>query len=111
MVLQDSANSYLAMYRSLLMINNTEAFDSTIRRRISYLAIMIGGMLLYWLWEAQLITYFSFQPSSLPFTSLRGLLDNSNKKVTVDTLFTIIFRCNLLMNYQKDVFTPYSIYL
>ena len=72
---------YVAMFRSLIMSHNFESHNSKIRRRICNLTIMVCGMLIYWLWEADLISNFAFPSTALPFTTLKGLLDNSDKKV------------------------------
>lgn len=61
------------------MDNNIKTL--TLSKRISYLSIVIGAMLVYWWWEAMLITYFSFPLTTLPFNNLEELITKSDKKV------------------------------
>ena len=77
------ADGYLMVYKSLLMLGSNIRLD-TLSKRISYLSILVGGMLLYWLWEAQLISYFSFPSKRLPFNNLEEFLTKSDKKVTLN---------------------------
>ena len=71
---------YSVTYRSFLMLGSSMAVDSH-QRKIAYLSIMIMGMISYWLWEAQLISYFSFPSKSLPFNNLEEFLEKSDNKV------------------------------
>ena len=80
-IFKECIKCYVAMFRSLIMSHNFESHNSKIRRRICNLTIMVCGMLIYWLWEADLISNFAFPSTALPFTTLKGLLDNSDKKV------------------------------
>ena len=73
---------YSATYRSFLMLGSSTVVEST-QRKIAYLSIMILGMICYWLWEAQLISYFSFPSKSLPFNNLEEFLEKSDNKVCV----------------------------
>ena len=54
-----------------------------LRVRIVMLTIMSCGMVFYWLWEAQLISYFSFPSKSLPFHNLEEFLTETDKKVFI----------------------------
>ena len=74
------SDGYVMVYKSLLLLGSNIRTD-TISKRISYLSVMVGGMLLYWLWEAQLISYFSFPSRRLPFNNLEEFLANTDKKV------------------------------
>ena len=88
---------YVAMFRSLIMIHNSESDNSNIRRRICNLTIIVSGMLIYWLWEADLITFFAFPSTALPFTTLKGLLDDSNLKVIMYHVALLSFiLCHIL---------------
>ena len=62
------------------MLGVTENID-TVRKRIVYFSIFFGGMMLFWLWEAMLISYFSFPIKSLPFKNLKEFVSKSDKKV------------------------------
>ena len=72
--------SYVILYKSILMLGANVRTDS-FHKRISFLTIMFAGILLYWLWEAQLISYFSFPSKSLPFNNLAEFLEKSDNKV------------------------------
>ena len=73
-------DSFAVLFKSLLMLGVNEKID-TIRKRIVYFSIFFGGMMLFWLWEAMLISYFSFPIKSLPFNSLKEFVSKSDKKV------------------------------
>ena len=44
-------------------------------------------MLLFWLWEAQLINYFTFPLNKLPFHDPEEFLSESNKKVSLQYIY------------------------
>ena len=71
---------YVLVYKCLLMLGSNIRTD-TLSKRIGYLSVLIAGVLLYWLWEAQLISYFSFPSKTLPFHNLEQFLTNTDKKV------------------------------
>ena len=73
-------DSFVIVYKSILMLGANVNTDS-LNKRISYLTILFAGILLYWLWEAQLISYFSFPSKSLPFNNLAEFLEKSDNKV------------------------------
>ena len=52
-----------------------------ISRRITFITVLAGSMLIYYLWEAMLISYFSTPKTVLPFNSLEELLTKSDRKV------------------------------
>ena len=101
-IFQECIKCYVAMFRSLIMSHNLESHDSKIRKRICNLTIMVCGMLIYWLWEADLISNFAFPSTALPFTTLKGLLDNSDKKVILYYAVCLSFiPCHLLVSLIK----------
>ena len=71
---------YAILIRSVVMMSSNL---NTVRnsRRIGYATILLAGMLLYWLWEACLISYFAAPSRNLPFSNLEEFLTNTNKKV------------------------------
>ena len=73
-------DSFAILFKSMLMLGVNDNID-TIRKRIVYFSIFFGGMMLFWLWEAMLISYFSFPIKSLPFNSLKQFVSKSDKKV------------------------------
>ena len=68
------------VYRSLLMLGCDTVPDS-FRSRIVFIVVLIMGMVLYWLWEAMLISYFSSANIILEFNNLEELLSKSKTKV------------------------------
>ena len=74
------SDCYSLVYKSLLMLGCSTTPHKG-RRRITFLTVMTGSVVLYYLWEAMLISYFSTPKTFLPFNSLEGLLKESDKKV------------------------------
>ena len=68
------------VYRSLLMLGCDTVPDS-FRSRIVLIVALFMGMMLYWLWEAMLISYFSSANIILEFNNLEELLTKSKTKV------------------------------
>lgn len=73
-------DGYALVYKCVLMLGSNIRTD-TISKKIGYLSVLIAGVLLYWLWEAQLISYFSFPMKTLPFHNLEQFLERTDKKV------------------------------
>ena len=72
----------LTLYKSLIRLDaNLKLY--VLSKRISHYSVVVGGMLLFWLWEAQLINYFTFPLNKLPFHDLDEFLSESNKKVNL----------------------------
>ena len=94
---------YAAMYRSLLMLGSNIGMDTS-RKRISYLSIVLTGMVCYWLWEAQLISYFSFPLISLPFNNLEEFLEKSDNKVYIYRNLFYFFKQALKENHIYVLF-------
>ena len=74
------SDCYCLVYKSLLLLGWTTTLKKT-RKRITFLSVLTGSMLFYYLWEAMLISYFSTPKTFIPFDSLDGLLTKSDKKV------------------------------
>ena len=53
----------------------------TFRKRLSFLSVVVAGMIIYWLWEAMLISYFSHPHIVLPFNSMEELVTGTKFKV------------------------------
>ena len=67
--------------------------------------MLFAGIILYWLWEAQLISYFSFPSKKLPFNNLAEFLEKSDNKVSFEVTF--IFHNGIhkfLMVYNDNFF-------
>ena len=94
------SDCFCFMYKSLLMIGGTTA-PQKISGRITFISVITGSMLFYYLWEAMLISYFSTAKTVLPFNSLEELLTKSDKKVrckvniieqAIKIYFSLIFK-------------------
>ena len=55
--------------------------NDTLRARISCVTILVAGMLLWWLWEAMMISYFAVPSKAVPFNTIEEFLTKSDKKV------------------------------
>ena len=75
------ADGFVIVYTSLLLLGSDIRTD-TLSKRISYLSVLVCGMLFFWLWEADLISYFSFPSKRLPFNNLEEFLTYSDTKVS-----------------------------
>ena len=62
----------------------TNVRTDSLNKKISFLTILFAGIILYWLWEAQLISYFSFPSKKLPFNNLAEFLEKSDNKVSFE---------------------------
>ena len=72
---------YIHLFKSLLRLDaNLKVVGLSMK--MSHLTVVLAGMMFYWLWEAQLISYFSFPLKTLPFKNLEEFLSKSDKKVT-----------------------------
>ena len=71
---------YCLAYKAILMQgwNNT---PQSYQNRIAFVYVMIAGMLLYWHWEAMLISYLAVKKVVIPYKSFEQLLSSSNDKV------------------------------
>ena len=74
------SNCFGIVYLSILMLGWNKT-PETFRKRLSFLSVMVAGMLIYWLWEAMLISYFSLPFIQLPFNSMDEFVTKSNFKV------------------------------
>ena len=76
------------------------AMPQTSSNRISFFTIFITGALVYWYWEAMVISYLAVRTVQLPINSLYDLLKKSKLKVTWTLgyyIFNFIFK--ILMNH------------
>ena len=92
-VIHSLGESYIITYQALLMLGSTST-AKTSSQNIAFLSIFFGGMILYWLWEAMLISYFAFPSKSLPFYDMEGFLSESEQKVSLKTVFLVLIVFN-----------------
>ena len=64
---------------------------------------MFAGIVIYYYWEAMLISYLSTRFISLPFTNIRGLVENSDFKIALikGTAFEDAFKLSADPIWQK----------
>ena len=74
------SDCYVHVYKSILMLGNDKIMNQQYIK-ISFFSVMVGGMILYWLWEAMLITYFSFPTMVLPFNNIKEFVEKTDLKV------------------------------
>ena len=53
----------------------------SLHNQVAFFTIILAGGLVYWHWEAMLISYLSVRTITLPFRSLEDLLYNTDYKV------------------------------
>ena len=76
------SDSYSIVYRSLLKMGLSNT-PKNLRKRITFFSVLFGGMVTYYLWEAMLISYFSFPTKLLPFNTLEEFVANTDNKVNI----------------------------
>ena len=84
----DISSQYITLFRSLTMLGSNKNYEK-FYQRIGYMTIITSSMVLYWIWEAGLISYFSFPFIPLPFTTLEGFLTNTDQKVQLFLYFIL----------------------
>jgi len=60
------------------------------QNRIAFVCMMVAGMLLYWHWEAMVISYLAVKKTVLPYESFEQLLSSSSDKVPLRKLQQLI---------------------
>ena len=80
MVTSSLFDGYVSLFNSVLLLGLRTQPES-LRGMISCFSIMIFGMLFYWLWEAELISYFSVPVKKLPFNNLEEFITKTDKKL------------------------------
>ena len=81
-----------------------------VSKRISHYSVVIGGMLLFWLWEAQLINYFTFPLNKLPFNSLEEFLYLRSFSLDASTsrLTSCVWLKYSLFDASEQIEIPYA---
>ncbi|XP_059081679.1 glutamate receptor ionotropic, kainate glr-3-like isoform X2 [Tigriopus californicus] len=54
-----------------------------IQNRILFFSVMLGGTLIYWHWEAMIISFLAVRTTVLPFSSMEEMLTKTDFKVAV----------------------------
>ena len=74
------SDCYCLAYKTVLMQGWSKTPQSY-QNRIAFACVMIAGMLLYWHWEAMVISYLAVRTVQLPIITLEDLVKKSNLKV------------------------------
>ena len=72
---------YCFVFKTFLMLGN-QIIPNSYSSRISFLTVIVAGALIYWYWEAMLISYLAVRTTELPIITLQDLVKKSNLKVT-----------------------------
>ena len=71
---------YCFVARTLLM-HGSSAMPTLHSNRIAFASIVLGGMFLYWYWEAMLISYLAVRTPVLPIKTLEDLAQRPDYQV------------------------------
>ena len=79
---------------------------NSVANRILFYCIMLGGSLIYWHWEAMIISYLAVRTTVLPFSSMEEMVQKTNYKVLVQpgTSYVDQFR-HSNDEFLKDIWT------
>ena len=75
----DLGGCYIFLAKTLIMLGNT-VMPSKSSNRIAFATVLIGGIVIYYYWEAMLISYLAVRKTELPLRTLEDL-QKSNFKV------------------------------
>ncbi|XP_059085839.1 glutamate receptor ionotropic, kainate 5-like [Tigriopus californicus] len=56
---------------------------SSLKARVAFFSLLLGGTLVFWHWEAMLISYLATRVIVLPFESLQGLVEGSDFRISL----------------------------
>ena len=59
--IQKMIDSYIIVFKSLILLGS-DIKSKSLHKRIGYSCIFLSGMILYWLWEAMLISFLIINP-------------------------------------------------
>ena len=96
-------DSYIIVFKSLILLGS-DIKSKSLHKRIGYLCIFLSGMILYWLWEAMLISYFSFPTKLLPFNTLEEFVANTDNKVNIEVVWKPSFHYEFYTMFNMLLF-------
>ena len=76
-------DSYGFVSGALLIAKGWAVTPSTFKNRLLFYVITFCGVIIYYHWEAMVISYLAVRTIVLPFSSLEDLVTNTNFKVTL----------------------------
>lgn len=98
-------DNYIIVMLSLLMQTWKHIAPKSTRKRIAFITVITAGMLIFFIWDAQLISYLSTPHYHLPFHSLHELLKKTNYKVHKTKAENIQLSHNLFERQDIRIFT------
>ena len=66
--------SYILTFGAMPFSRGWDTEPISVRGKIAFLSIMIGGTLVYWHWEAMLISFLTSRTTALPFNTIEQLV-------------------------------------
>ena len=73
---------YCFVFKTFIMLGS-KVMPNSYSNRISFLTVITAGALIYWYWEAMVISYLAVRTTELPIVTLEDLVKNSNLKVNM----------------------------
>ena len=67
------AKSYVFTAGSMTFGRAWSVEPSTWKARFAFMSLLLGGTLVFWHWEAMLISYLATRVTVLPFTTVAGM--------------------------------------
>ena len=92
------AITFLALLRKGYNMKNSNR-----RTKITYISILLFGMVLFRLWKAMLISFFSVPSRTFPFHSLEEFLSKTDKKVNVSLVYFVILENKNQISLWKSI--------
>ncbi len=74
------SDCYIFVTTTLIMQANI-VIPKANSNRIAFSAVLLAAMVIFYYWEAMLISYLAVRKTQLPFSTLDELAENSNYKV------------------------------
>ena len=84
------AHSY-AFVAGSVVIRDWSPAPASARGRVVFFAVLFFGTLVYYHWEAMIISYLAMRTITLPFTSMEQLITETDFKVTKHLFIPHIF--------------------
>ncbi|XP_059082976.1 glutamate receptor ionotropic, kainate glr-3-like [Tigriopus californicus] len=79
----DLQDSFKFVAGAMLIMRGWNPTPEALRNQIIFYSVLLGGTMIYWHWEAMIISYLAVRNVALPFESLEDLVENTDYKVVV----------------------------
>ena len=106
-------DSFYAFVAQVLMMQTNTAVPTRISSKIAFGSVLVGGMFIYYNWEAELFAHLAVRKTNLPFKSLEELAKDSQYNVIVPkgSLYLDQFRYSndpVLKQIWKEKIEPHA---